>query len=103
MVRTIEMRAEAHAVVGDLPELRETEDLVAARIGEDSSRPGHEFVQTTELADQLMPGPQIEMISVGENDFSAQLFERLLSEGLDARGGAHGKKEGRLNHAVRRG
>lgn len=43
------------------------------------------------------------MIGVGENDFSAQLFERFLPEGLNARGSAHGKKEWRLNHTVRGG
>jgi len=50
-----------------------------------------------------MSRAQIEMIGVGENDFGAQLFERLLPKSLNARSGADGKKKGRLNHAVRRG
>ena len=57
-------------------------------------------MQAAEFADQLMPGPEIQMIRVGENDFGVQLFERLLPKSLNARGGAHGKKEWRLNHAV---
>src|SRR4029077_17766613 len=103
MFRAIEMRAKPHSVVGDLAEFRETEYLVAARIGEDRSSPGHEFVQTAKLADQLMPRPQIEMIGVGKNDFGAQLFERLLPQSFDARRGANRQKEWRLNHAVRCG
>ena len=60
-------------------------------------------MQATKLADQLVSRPQIEMIGVSENDFGAQLFERLLSQSLDARSGSNRQKKGRLYHAVWRG
>src|ERR1700682_4919974 len=46
-------------------------------------------MQPAELADQLMPWPQIQMMGVGEDDFSAQFFERALRQALDRRRRAH--------------
>ena len=59
MLRAIEMRAEAHAFVGDFAKLGKAEDLKAAGIGEDRAGPGHEFVQAAEFADQLVTRAQI--------------------------------------------
>lgn len=60
-------------------------------------------MQAAEPPNQLMARPQIKMIRVGENDFRAQLFERLLREGFDGSLRANGQKKRRLHYAVGRG
>ncbi len=60
----VEMRPEQHAFFGDLAQAVEAEDLESAGIGEDRPRPGHELVQSAELPDGLVPGPQEKMIGV---------------------------------------
>jgi hypothetical protein len=42
------------------------------------------------------------MIGIGKDDFSAQLFERLVAQALDGRLRAHGHEERRLHGTVRR-
>src|SRR5690349_5533800 len=41
----IQVRAKRHALLADLAQVAEAEDLVTAGIGEDGARPGHEAVQ----------------------------------------------------------
>jgi len=96
------MRAEAYALVGNLAQFGKAENLIAAGIGENSARPGHELMQAAELADQFVPGAQIKMIGVGEKDFRAELFERFLGQAFDRGLRAHGHEEGRLDGAVGR-
>ena len=50
-----------------------------------------------------VPGTQIKMVGIGENDFGAEIFQRFLRQGLDGGGGAHGHENGRFDGAVRRG
>src|SRR2546425_588304 len=97
------MRTEAHAFVGDLAKLGKAEHLVAAGIGENGARPGHKLVQAAETANQFVAGTQIKMIGVGENDFRAKFFERLLRERLDGSLRADRQKKRSLHDAVRRG
>ena len=97
------MRTEAHAFVGDFSQCRKAEDLVAAGIRKDGTRPGHKLMQAAELADQFMAGAQIEMVGIGEDYFRAEFFEGFLGEGFDGSLRAHGHEEGSLYWAVRRG
>ena len=90
MLRAVEMRTEAYAVVGDFAQIREAEDLVTAGIGEDGAAPGHERMQAAEFANESMTGTQIKMVGVGENDFGAEGFEGFLGEGFDGGGSADG-------------
>ena len=71
------MRLEDDAVVGDLAQPAQAEDLEAAGIGEDGARPGHEAVQPAHAADQLVAGPQIEMIGVGQQDADAEILAQI--------------------------
>ncbi len=48
------------------------------------------------------PGRRVQMIGIGEDYFSAQLFERFVAQALHARLRAHRHEEGRLHRAVRR-
>ena len=102
MFRAVQMRAEDHAFVRDFSQIGETENLKAARIGEDRSRPGHEAVQAAEPADAFVAGTQIQMIGVAEQNLHAQFGERLLGERFHRAGGSHGHERGRVDHAVRR-
>ena len=59
MLGAVQVRAENHAVIGDLAQIGEAEHLEAARIGENRSRPGHESVQPAKLANPFVAWPQI--------------------------------------------
>ena len=97
------MRAKRHAFVRHFAQFAQAENLEAAGIGENRARPGHEFVQPAQLADQFMAGTQIEMIGIGKQDLHAEVFEILLRLALHRRGRAHRHERRRINHAVRRG
>src|SRR5579885_785153 len=83
MLGAIEMRTKAHPLVVNFAQLGEAINLVAAGIGENRARPGHEPVQPAQPAHQLVPGPQIQMIRIGEEDGRAELLEGLLPQTLD--------------------
>src|SRR5205823_5251891 len=98
----IQMRAELYAVIGELTEAAQAEDLKAAGIGEDGVGPGHETMQTAELADKLGAGTQEQVIGVRQQDLDAQLFgEVALSEAFDGGLGADGHEYRRFDRAVR--
>ena len=60
------MAAELDAIFVDGTQRREREDLESARIGEDGSIL-HEFVESAHLANELVAGPQVQMIGVRED------------------------------------
>src|SRR4029077_20480299 len=86
----------------DLAQLRQTENLKAAGVRQDYSGPRHELVQAAEFTHQFMPGPQIEVISIRENDFGAEFFQRLLRERFYGGRRANRHEERRLHGAMRR-
>ena len=99
----VQMRAEAHALVGDLAQLAEAENLKAARVGQHGARPTDEPVQPAHAPDGFVARPQIEVIGVAENDLGAQRFQHVLRNGLDRPGGAHRHEDRRLDSPVRQG
>src|SRR5882762_354160 len=103
MLRAIEMRTEAHTLIGHFSQIGKAEDLIAAGIREDDVRPGHKSMKPAKLVHQFVPGTKIEMISIGEDDSCAELFENFLGEALDGRLRAHGHEEGSFDRAMRRG
>ena len=94
MFRTVQVRTEHDAVIGDLAEIGEAENLKAAGIGEDRPRPGHETMQAAELANQLVARTQIEMIRVAKQNLNAQIGERLLRHALHGSSGPTGMNAG---------
>ncbi|SPF44226.1 conserved hypothetical protein [Candidatus Sulfopaludibacter sp. SbA4] len=97
----IEVRLEDDAVLGDLAKAAEAEDLKAPRIGEDGVGPGHEAVQPSHLADELVAGAQVEMVGVGQQDFHAEVFgEIALGETFDGGLRAYGHEDGGFDGAV---
>ena len=98
----VQMRLEQHALFGDLAQAVETEDLKAAGIGEDRPRPGHELVQSAELADGLVPGPQIQMIGVAQDDLGVQVVQQIArQDAFDGRLRADGHEHRSLDVAMR--
>ena len=71
----VEMRLELDARLVDHAPARQAEDLVAAAVGEDRPRPADEAVQAAAPRDQLVAGPQQQVIGVAEDDLRADLFE----------------------------
>ena len=55
----------------DLAHVGEAEDLEAAAVGEDGAVPVHEAVQAAQLGDELVAGPQGEVVGVAEDDLRA--------------------------------
>jgi hypothetical protein len=51
-------------------------------------------VQPAHAPDGLVPGPQVEVIGVAQDDLRAQLFEHVLRNGLDRAGVPTGMKTG---------
>ena len=69
--RAVVHRAEGDAVVVDRGDgVAEREHLEAAGVGEDRAVPRHEAVQAAELRDQVLAGPEVQVVRVGEQDRS---------------------------------
>ena len=100
MCAAVEMGAELDAVLLYLPALREAEHLVAAAVGEDRLVPANEFVEAAPPGDQLVAGPQHQVIGVAENDARADLLKVLRSQGFNRALGADRHEHGRLDLAV---
>ena len=102
-LRAIEVRAELDAVLPDLANLREAEDLEAAAVGEYRERPVHEAVQAARRADDVHAGADAEMVGVAEDDLRAHLDQLARVQRLHAALRADGHKDGRINDAMWRG
>jgi len=55
----------------DFPDFGEAEDLITTAVGENRQLPIHEAMQPARSADSFQPGPDVEMISVAEDDLRA--------------------------------
>ena len=96
----VEVGAEVYAFVGDLAQGAERKDLKAARVGEHGAGPTDELVQAAHAADGFVAGAQVEVVSVAEDDLSAEGFEDVLGDGLDGACGADRHEDRRLDGLV---
>ena len=96
------MRAERRAVFVEGPPRGEAEHLIAAAVGEDRTSPSDEPVQPSAARDQLVAGPQIEVVRIAEKDLGAERFEIAVRDRFDRALGANGHERRRLHVAVRR-
>ncbi len=103
MLRAVQVGTKADALVCDFAQISKAENLVAARVGENSAGPGHEGMQAAEFANQGMTGAKIKMIGVGQDDFCAESLESFLGKPFYSCSRADGHEYGRLDDAVRRG
>ena len=96
----VERRAKLDAVVADLADLGQAEDLEAARVGQDGPAPAHEAVQPAELAHDVGPGTQQQMVGVAQHDAGAGGVEILGRERLDRGLRTDRHEDRRVHHAV---
>src|SRR5262249_48870537 len=97
----VEVRLKLYSMLADLAQPGEAEHLKPAGVGKDRIGPRHESMQSPELADELVSGPQIEVIGIGEDGLGVELFgEVVLGESLDGRLRSHGHENGRFDVAV---
>jgi len=99
-LRAVEVRTEGRPFLGDRRQILEAEDLEAAAVGQDRSGPVHEAVETAEALDQLMAGPDEEMVGVAEDDLGPHLQQILRGHRLDGGLGADRHEDRRLEDAV---
>jgi hypothetical protein len=59
-------------------------------------------MQAAHAANRLMPGPQIKMVSIAENDFSAEQFESVLRNRFHSSLRADGHKDWRFDGLMRK-
>jgi len=88
------------AAIGELAEVGKAEDLEAAGVGENGVAPGHEAMESAELANQFVAGPEEEVVGVCQDDLGVEVLEIALVEGFDGRLGADGHEHGGLDIAV---
>src|SRR2546427_8763863 len=99
---TVQVRPEVDAVLGDLTQTFQAHHLEASAVGEDRMRPGDEAVQAAGGPHGLVPGPQVKMIGVGQQDLDAQPLEILLGHAFDAARRADRHEGGSLDDSVGR-
>ena len=64
---------ERDAVVVDTRDrVAEREDLEPAGVGQDGPVPAHEAVEAAELPDELVAGPEMQVVGVAEEDLGAE-------------------------------
>ena len=100
--RPVEVRLKRHAVVPDIAQLRERENLEPAAVGQDRSVPAHKTVQPTKVADQLAARPQVEMIGVAQDDLRTDLVQVCGRQRLHCALGADRHEDRRLDRAMAR-
>ncbi len=89
------------ALLGDLAQIAEAEDLKSAGIGKDGAVPAHEAVQPAQAPDRLVARPQVEMVGIAEEELNAQFFQQMLRDSLDRALGADRHEDRRLDRSVR--
>ena len=95
------MRLEAGALFLDRAPRGEAEHLIAAAIGQDRARPPDETVQAAASCDEIVAGPQIEVVGVAEQDLRAEPFEIAMSEPFHRALGADRHERRRLDASMR--
>src|SRR5262245_42155693 len=101
MTRAVEVRLKLCAVFGDDAAISEAEHLKAAAVRQDRPVPADEMMQAPTSRDQLVAGPQEEMIGVAENDLGTAVDEVAVERGFHRPLRANGHERRGLNQSVR--
>ena len=98
----VHMGGELHALLGDLAEGGQGEDLKSAAVGEDGFGPIHELVEAAHVVDELVAGADVEVVGVGELDLAVNVIQELHGgyAALDSGAGAHVHENGGLDVTV---
>ena len=70
----VDVRREAHALLGDFAQLGERKHLKTAAVGQNRSVPVHKFVQPAHIAHHLVAGTQVQMVGVGKLNLAADFL-----------------------------
>ena len=81
--RAVDVTAELDAVLVHLAQSFEREHLEAAGVGEDRTVPRHEAMESTEVANDVVTRPEVQVIRVREDHPGAGAREVLRVERLD--------------------
>ena len=76
---SVDVRSKFHPVRSDFAQIRQTENLKSAGIGQYRLVIGNEFVQTPGKIDDLQPRPQKKVVGVAQNDLRTQFQYSLPS------------------------
>ena len=68
------MRFKSYTFISYLSQRREAEHLKASAVCENGTVPVHELMKSAEFFDYFMSWPEIKMIGVSEDYFSAKFF-----------------------------
>ena len=101
MAAAVQVRSEHDAVLVQRPPRGERHHLIAARVGQDRPRPGHEPVQPAKTRDPLGARTQHQVIGVGKDHLGARGAQHAGRGRLDRGLGADRHERGRLDGAVR--
>ncbi len=94
------MAAKFNALLGDVAQCGERKNLKPSGVGQDGSVPAHEFVQSAEVANQLIAWTEMQVIRVGKDHLCADGFEICGIECLDSGGGTDGHESWSFDFAV---
>ena len=95
------MAGKGDALLGDLPQAGQGENLEAAGVREDGTVPVHEPVQAAHLPHHVVAGAQMQVIGVGQLDLAAQIVKvEGVHAALDGGLGAHVHEYRRLHRAA---
>ena len=95
-------RAERHALFVHFEDrVAQREDLIAARVGEDRAVPAHELMKAAELSDHVLPGAEMEVVGVAEQDLGAERAQLDRIDHLHGRLRADGHERRRAELPVR--
>ena len=96
------MRSELRALLVDRPARGQAEDLIAAAVGQDRFRPADEPVQAAAARDQIVAGPQVQVIGVAQQDLGARSFDIAVRDAFDGALRADRHERRRVDVAVSR-
>ena len=95
------MGGELHALLRDLAELCQGEDLKSARVGENGAIPIEKLVEAALSADEAVAGANVQMIGVGKLHLASHVVQVLGGDAaLHGGGGAHVHEHGSFNVTV---
>ena len=95
------MGVKIHPLLPDPPQPRQGKHLKPPGIREDRAIPGHKSVKPSQRSDNLIPGPYMEMIGIGQFHLRMDLFQILRGHGpLNGRRGSYIHKNGGLYYPV---
>ena len=68
MCAAIKMRLKSHTIVTDVPQRAEAEHLKPSAVGQYRPIPCHKTMETAQLSDGLMSGPQKEVVRIAQKN-----------------------------------